>query len=88
MRESMKSKCALSELQRWKEEDPLTGDFISSMPIKIIPNDSRYEYDLNRKPTECIYKDKAWGQVVWKKKLARQKNLWVIRGGSGSFPRL
>ena len=69
LRESLKSKCALSKLQRWKEEDPLTGDFISSMPIKIIANDSRYEYDLNRKPEECIYKDKAWGQTVWKEKL-------------------
>ena len=70
LRESLKNKCALTDIQRWKEEDPLTGDFISSMPIRIVAKDSRYEYDLNRKPDACVYEDKAWGQTVWKEKLS------------------
>jgi uncharacterized protein (TIGR02421 family) len=63
-----KSKIALDNYNRWYEEDPHTGDFISSMPITLIGNDSRYEYDLNRSPENCVY-DEAWGNKVWKKKL-------------------
>jgi uncharacterized protein (TIGR02421 family) len=42
------------------------------MPITIIGNDSRFEYDLNRTPQECIY-DEAWGKKVWNKKLTAQE---------------
>jgi uncharacterized protein (TIGR02421 family) len=69
IREELESKIALTRDERWYEEDPHTGDFISSLPIKIIGNDSRYEYDLNRSPESCIYED-AWGKAVWKEKLS------------------
>lgn len=65
LREELKRKIALSDFERWYEEDPLTGEFISSMPIRIIAHDSRYEYDLNRSPDKCIY-EKAWGKIVWR----------------------
>lgn len=72
VRESISEKLALTDFERWYEEDPFTGDFISSLPITIISNDSRYEYDLNRRPSECVY-DIAWGKNVWKKKLTTKE---------------
>jgi uncharacterized protein (TIGR02421 family) len=68
VRTDLKKKIALNEYERWYEEDPHTADFIASMPISIIALDSRYEYDLNRKPDSCIYEE-AWGKKVWKTKL-------------------
>jgi N-formylglutamate amidohydrolase len=68
MRNELKLKCELDEYHRWYEEDPHTGQFIESMPITLIANDSRFEYDLNRKPEDCIYEE-AWGKKIWKKKL-------------------
>ncbi|MFT5777580.1 MAG: hypothetical protein ACI837_000516 [Crocinitomicaceae bacterium] len=65
------------EYSRWYEEDPFTGAFISSMPITLIGNDSRFEYDLNRNPDECIF-DTAWNKKVWNKKLSpkeRQRSI-------------
>lgn len=68
LREELKDKIALDDYSRWYEEDPFTGDFIASMPITIIGLDSRFEYDLNRRPEECIYEE-AWDKKVWKRKL-------------------
>ena len=68
LRSDLKTKIALDDFERWQEEDPHTGDFIDSLPITIIAQDSRYEYDLNRKPEACIY-NVAWGKWVWKSKL-------------------
>lgn len=68
LRKELREKIALDEYGRWYEEDPFTGDFIASLPITLIGNDSRYEYDLNRRPEECIFEE-AWGVKVWKKKL-------------------
>lgn len=67
-RNELAAKCSHTEYERWFEEDPNTDDFISSFPITIIGNDSRFEYDLNREPKNCIY-DEAWGKKVWKKPL-------------------
>lgn len=68
LRADLKEKINHDEYSRWFEEDPFTGDFIASMPITLIGNDSRFEYDLNRGPDDCIF-DEAWGKKVWKKKL-------------------
>jgi len=80
LRPSLAGKINLDEYSRWYEEDPFTGDFISSMPITLIGNDSRFEYDLNRKPDDCLYEE-AWGKKVWKnnltskeKQVSRQKH--------------
>ncbi len=73
----LKEKINHDEYSRWYEEDPFTGDFISSMPITLIGNDSRFEYDLNRNPDDCIF-DIAWDKKVWRKKLTpkeRQKSI-------------
>lgn len=62
-------KVNLNKQERWYEEDPFTGEFIESLPIYIIAHDSRYEYDLNRDESNCIY-DEAWGKKVWKEPLS------------------
>ena len=72
LRPELQDKIALNEYQRWYEEDPYTGDFIKSMPITIVGNDSRFEYDLNRNPYQCVYTF-AWGRVVWLKPLTEQE---------------
>lgn len=77
LRSELREKINHDEYSRWYEEDPFTGDFISSMPITLIGNDSRFEYDLNRNPDDCIF-DIAWEKKVWKKNLTtkeRQKSI-------------
>ena len=69
-RNNLKDKVIHSEYERWYEEDPHTDTFISSMPLTIVGLDSRFEYDLNRSPEKCVYKD-AWGKPVWKKPLSK-----------------
>lgn len=64
MSEDLQKICALSSDERLYEEDPHTGEMISSQAIRIIPQFSRYEVDLNRSPQACIY-ETAWGKNVW-----------------------
>ncbi len=64
LRPELMAKCALDESARLREEDPYTADIAANMPITVVGNDSRYEYDLNRPPETCVYEE-AWGQTVW-----------------------
>lgn len=64
LRPDLVEKCQLNDAERLYEEDPFTGDMITSLPITLIGKDSRYEYDLNRAPETCVYKE-AWGKQVW-----------------------
>lgn len=64
--------CLHTEYDRWYEEDPSTGDMISGLPITLIAHDSRFEYDLNRDPSNAIY-DTAWGKELWKEPLPRKR---------------
>jgi uncharacterized protein (TIGR02421 family) len=70
LRPELKEKSALNDYERWYEEDPYTDEFIAALPITIVGNDSRYEYDLNRAPEVCIFEE-AWGKSVWKKPLTK-----------------
>lgn len=72
LRKELKHNCLLSEHERWQEEDPETANFISSLPIVVSANDSRYEYDLNRDEENAIY-DQAWGKEVWKQPLTKNE---------------
>lgn len=82
IRKSIRDKMGISKFKRWQEEDPYTGQFISSLPIKLIAHDSRYEYDLNRNIDECIY-DEVWGKEVWKTELTlKEKEESYIKHGS------
>jgi hypothetical protein len=64
LRSGLVEKCALNDSERLREEDPYTADIAANMPITVVANDSRYEYDLNRSPETCVYEE-AWGQAVW-----------------------
>ena len=64
LRSGLLEKCALNDSERLREEDPYTADIAANMPITVVANDSRYEYDLNRSPETCVYEE-AWGQSVW-----------------------
>lgn len=68
IRSELESVCALSPEQRYHQEDPFTGNLISSLPVVLVAQDSRYEYDLNLNPDDCIYYV-AWGAKVWKRAL-------------------
>ncbi|GJM61570.1 MULTISPECIES: flavohemoglobin expression-modulating QEGLA motif protein [Persicobacter] len=65
LRPALEENCLLTDKERLYEEDPHTATFIQSMPITLIGNDSRYEYDLNRGVENCVY-ESAWGKEVWK----------------------
>ncbi len=71
-RSGLSSKIALSEEERLYEEDPYADQLIQAMPITLIAQDSRYEYDLNRPIANCIY-TKAWGKTVWNTKLSAKE---------------
>jgi len=64
LRDDFNEKCALTKEMRHQEEDPYTDKLIESSPITIVGLNSRYEYDLNREPKNCIHKQ-VWDQKVW-----------------------
>ncbi|MEM7162617.1 MAG: N-formylglutamate amidohydrolase [Bacteroidota bacterium] len=68
-REELKAKTLKSDLQRWYEEDPCTGQMVCSAPIFLKGLDSRFEYDLNRAPETAVY-ETAWGEQCWKEPLS------------------
>ena len=63
----------LSKEERFYEEDPYTDELISSFPIQVIGNDSRFEYDLNRAKTLSTYFKTAWNKQVWQKPLSQKQ---------------
>lgn len=89
LRPDLLENCALDESERLHEEDPYTADVAANMPVTVVANDSRYEYDLNRAPDNCVYEE-AWGKAVWKTPLgddqrtasiARHHAFYSVLGG-------
>lgn len=72
IRPDLESVSALTPEQRYHQEDPFTGDLIGSLPVVLVAQDSRYEYDLNLRPDDCIYYV-AWGSKVWKRALTEEE---------------
>ena len=70
-RAELADNCLLEKADRYYEEDPYTGSFISKQAITLIAHDSRYEYDLNRNTDECVY-ETAWGKEIWKTPLSEE----------------
>ena len=73
LREELQKSFLLTKEERFYEEDPYTDELISSFPIAIIGNDSRFEYDLNRAKTLSTYFKTAWDKQVWKKPLSAKQ---------------
>jgi len=70
-------KMFVSAAERKFEEDPYTAAFIEGFPITITGLYSRYQYDLNRSPKECIY-DEAWGKKVWRVSLLAEERERIL----------
>ncbi len=71
IREDLQDALAVSEADRFREEDPATEQFIKVLPIQVIALDSRFEYDVNRPEDKAIplTPDMAWGLKVWNRDL-------------------
>jgi N-formylglutamate amidohydrolase len=69
MRDDLLANCLLDDAARLLEEDPFTDQMVQDFPITLVGCDSRYEYDLNRGPDDCVY-DVAWGVKVWREPLS------------------
>lgn len=69
LRADLQKSFLLNKQDRFYEEDPFTDELISSFPIQLIGNDSRFEYDLNRAKTLSTYFKSAWDKQVWTKAL-------------------
>jgi N-formylglutamate amidohydrolase len=69
VREEMAELLALSDADRFREEDPYTGDWTVIAPTRVINDRSRFEVDLNRPRGRAVYRtpDDAWGLQVWKR---------------------
>ncbi|GLX81129.1 flavohemoglobin expression-modulating QEGLA motif protein [Thalassotalea eurytherma] len=73
LRAELNKSFLLSKQERFYEEDPYTDELISSFPIQLIGNDSRFEYDLNRAKTLSTYFKTAWDKQVWQKPLTQKQ---------------
>lgn len=58
---------AISEADRWREEDPFTATWTTIADTQIVVKRSRFELDLNRPRKKAVYIDPrdAWGLQVW-----------------------
>ena len=72
LREDLAKNCSLTKDERRQEEDPYTDQMVEYFPITITSLDSRYEYDLNRPPNECIH-EVAWEKKVWRSPLSKKQ---------------
>lgn len=75
LRTELKKSLLLNKDEQFYEEDPYTDELISSFPIQLIGNDSRFEYDLNRAKTLSTYFKTAWNKQVWQKPLSQKQRL-------------
>jgi N-formylglutamate amidohydrolase len=59
---------ALSEVERLREEDPRTADWVGIAPTHIAVHRSRFEVDLNRPFEGAVYlgPHQAWNLQVWR----------------------
>ena len=73
LRKDLEKSFMLSKDERFFEEDPYTDELISSFPIQLIGNDSRFEYDLNRAKTLSTFFKTAWNKQVWQKPLSSKQ---------------
>ena len=73
LRPELEKSFLLSQEERFYEEDPYTNELISSFPIQLVGNDSRFEYDLNRAKSLSTYFKTAWDKQVWDKPLSQKQ---------------
>jgi hypothetical protein len=67
LRPEVQAAMKLPDADRLREEDPFTGQAIVDVPNHIVAHRSRFEFDLNRGPSEAVYEtpEQCWGLEVW-----------------------
>ena len=60
LRDDLQKNCRLTDEERRLAEAPYTADMLSSFPIVLTGNDSRFEYDLNRPKAHSTHYKTAW----------------------------
>jgi N-formylglutamate deformylase len=68
LRPEVRSRIAVDESTRRREEDPHTDRIIAEADAPVLVRRSRFEVDLNRARDDAIYRDAtdAWGLDPWK----------------------
>jgi len=81
VRDSLRPFLALNGAERLREEDPFTDLWTAVCPNRIVPRRSRFEVDLNRPPTQALYRNPsdAWGLQVWRAPLPDASVLETMR---------
>lgn len=71
MRASLQPHLAVSDSQRRREEDPLTGVLTAVGDVRIRANASRFQVDLNRPRDKALSTNPAdtWGLRIWRHEL-------------------
>ena len=61
---------AITEADRWREEDPFTATWTAVGDTRIVGKRSRFEFDLNRSREKAVYlkPEDAWGLKIWQTK--------------------
>ena len=67
VRSSLKPWLVIGEVERLREEDPLTDYFLSAGDTVVRANRSRFEFDLNRplKKAVTTEPEDTWGLRIW-----------------------
>lgn len=71
IRSSLKPWLMMGEVERLREEDPLTDFFLSAGDTIVRANRSRFEFDLNRPPEKAVTTEPedTWDLRVWNESL-------------------
>ena len=90
LREELQPFMALTDEERLREEDPLTGGWTSVAATRVIATQSRFEVDLNRPRERAVYRvpEDAWGLEVWKEPLPEALVQESLRGYDGFYAAL
>lgn len=75
MRPSLLPNLAISEAERRRDEDPLTGMLTSAGDVRLRVRNSRFQVDLNRPREKALSADPAdtWGIRFWQGPLPEQE---------------
>lgn len=71
LRAELVSLLAISEAERFREEDPYADYWATACDTRLLVDRSRFEVDLNRSREKAVYRCPvdAWGHRVWKQPL-------------------
>lgn len=75
MREALQPHLAISEAERRRDEDPLTGMLTSAGDVRLRVRNSRFQADLNRPREKALSTnpDDTWGIRFWKGPLPEEE---------------